>query len=83
MKKKIALIIERADIALGGAERSGFELAGALSTLGFEVDILTTKGRTKAENIHVQMGLIALLLEIIIIIGSLLIINMMQKSLAD
>ena len=30
MKTKVAIVIERADIALGGAERSVFELAAAL-----------------------------------------------------
>jgi len=48
MKKKIAIIIERANIALGGAERSVFELATALSALGFEVDILAAKGLASA-----------------------------------
>ena len=53
MKKKIAIIIERANIALGGAERSVFELSTALSSLGLEVHILTAKGQTKAKNIHI------------------------------
>ncbi len=53
MKKKIAIIIERADIVLGGAERSVFETATALSALGLEVDILAAKGQTKAKNIHI------------------------------
>lgn len=53
MKKKIAIIIERADIALGGAERSVFELAPALTALGLEVKILAAKGQTKAKNIHI------------------------------
>ncbi len=53
MKKKIAIIIERANIALGGAERSVFELATALSGLGLEVDILAAKGQTNAKNIHI------------------------------
>jgi UDP-glucose:(heptosyl)LPS alpha-1,3-glucosyltransferase len=50
---KIALIIERMNIALGGAERSVFELADALSSLGLEVDILAAKGQTNAKNIHI------------------------------
>ena len=50
---KTAIIIERADIALGGAERSVFEMATALSALDLEVDILAAKGRTKAKNIHI------------------------------
>jgi len=53
MKKKIAIIIERANIALGGAERSVFELATALSAHGFEVNILAAKGQTEAKNIHI------------------------------
>ena len=53
MKKKIALIIERADIALGGAERSVFELATVLPAHGFEVDILAARGQTNAKNIHI------------------------------
>jgi UDP-glucose:(heptosyl)LPS alpha-1,3-glucosyltransferase len=53
IKKKIALIIERADIALGGAERSVFELAAALSALGLKVDTLAAKGKTNAKNIHI------------------------------
>ena len=51
--KKIAIIIERIDIALGGAERSVSELASALSALGLEVDILAAKGKTNAQNIHI------------------------------
>ena len=53
MKKKIAIIIERANIALGGAERSVFELAAALQAFGLEVDILAAKGQTNARNIHI------------------------------
>jgi UDP-glucose:(heptosyl)LPS alpha-1,3-glucosyltransferase len=52
-KNKIALIIERTDIALGGAERSVFELATALSALGLEVNTLAAKGQTNAKNIHI------------------------------
>ncbi len=53
MKKKIAIIIERANIALGGAERSVFELAAALKAHGLEVDILAAKGQTKTRGIHI------------------------------
>ena len=53
MKTKIAIIIERANTVLGGAERSVFELAAALSRFGFEVHILTAKGQTEAKNIHI------------------------------
>jgi len=50
---KIAIVIERADIGLGGAERSVFELANALSKLGPEVDILAATGSMNAENVHI------------------------------
>jgi len=50
---KIAIIIERANITLGGAERSVFELATALSALGHKVEILAAKGQTKAANIKI------------------------------
>jgi glycosyltransferase involved in cell wall biosynthesis len=53
MKKKVAIIIERANVALGGAERSVLELAAALSGLGLDVDILAAKGRTDANNVHI------------------------------
>jgi glycosyltransferase involved in cell wall biosynthesis len=56
MKRKIAIVIERADIALGGAERSVFELASALSARGLQVDILAAKGQAKAKDIHVLCG---------------------------
>ena len=53
MKTKVAIIIERANTALGGAERSVFELTAAMSGLGFEVHILAAKGQTEAKNIHI------------------------------
>jgi UDP-glucose:(heptosyl)LPS alpha-1,3-glucosyltransferase len=53
VKKKIAIIIERATVELGGAERSVFELAEALREIGPEVDILAAKGKTEAENVHI------------------------------
>jgi len=53
MKRKIAIVIERANITLGGAERSAFELASALQDFGLEVEILAAKGRTNAKNIHI------------------------------
>ncbi|MHC4728158.1 MAG: glycosyltransferase family 4 protein [Planctomycetota bacterium] len=53
MKKKIAIIIERANIALGGAERSVFELAAALKAHDLEVDILAAKGQTNARSIRI------------------------------
>ncbi len=53
MNAKIAIIIERADISLGGAERSVFELRAALTALGYSVDVLAAKGKTDAKNIHI------------------------------
>jgi len=53
MPKRIAIIIERADIALGGAERSMFEVATALSDTGLEVDLLAAKGTRQADNVHI------------------------------
>ncbi|MHC4125718.1 MAG: glycosyltransferase family 4 protein [Planctomycetota bacterium] len=53
MQKKVAIIIERANIVLGGAERSVFELATALSTQNCKVHILAAKGQTQAANIHI------------------------------
>lgn len=53
MVKKVAIIIERADVALGGAERSMSEVAAALSELGLDVDLLAAKGATDRDNIRV------------------------------
>jgi UDP-glucose:(heptosyl)LPS alpha-1,3-glucosyltransferase len=53
MSKRIAIIMERADIALGGAERSVLELAAALSALGPKVDILAAKGQRQSDNVHI------------------------------
>jgi len=50
---KTALIIERADIALGGAERSVFELASQLSLSDVKVTVLAAKGETQAKNIKI------------------------------
>jgi UDP-glucose:(heptosyl)LPS alpha-1,3-glucosyltransferase len=52
MKLKVAIIIERADTALGGAERSVFEMAEALASLDLDVHILAAKGRMDANNVH-------------------------------
>ncbi len=52
---KVALIIERADTGLGGAERSVFELQAALRRLALDVDILAAKGagkKTEHKNIY-------------------------------
>jgi UDP-glucose:(heptosyl)LPS alpha-1,3-glucosyltransferase len=53
MKPKIAIIIERADVALGGAERSVSELAEAIGAIGYETHILAAKGRATAPNVHI------------------------------
>ncbi|UCC97267.1 MAG: glycosyltransferase family 4 protein [Phycisphaerales bacterium] len=53
MNKRIAIITERANIALGGAERSVFELAAALSGLGCKVDVLAATGQGSSRNVHV------------------------------
>ncbi|MEJ2649982.1 MAG: glycosyltransferase family 4 protein [Sedimentisphaerales bacterium] len=53
MALKIAIIIERADIRLGGAERSVLELRAALSALGHSVDVLAAKGQATGRNIHI------------------------------
>lgn len=53
MIKKVAIIIERANVELGGAERSMSEVANALSSLGLQVDLLAATGKTTAANVHV------------------------------
>lgn len=44
MVERVAIVIERADAALGGAERSMLEVTQALSALGVQVDLLVAKG---------------------------------------
>jgi UDP-glucose:(heptosyl)LPS alpha-1,3-glucosyltransferase len=51
MRRRIAIIIERADVALGGAERSMSEVAAALSEAGWDVDLLAAKGTKGAPNV--------------------------------
>ncbi|MFH1369832.1 MAG: glycosyltransferase family 4 protein [Planctomycetota bacterium] len=53
MKPKVAIIIERADAALGGAERSVLELSEALAALDLDVHILAAKGQADAANVHI------------------------------
>lgn len=53
MARKVAIIIERTDVALGGAERSISEVADALSALGLEVHLLAAKGAPGSANTHV------------------------------
>ncbi len=53
MGLRIAMIIERTDITLGGAERSVFEMTAALSAMGHHVDILAAKGQGHSAHIHI------------------------------
>ncbi|MBW8035574.1 MAG: glycosyltransferase family 4 protein [Planctomycetes bacterium] len=48
---KVAIIIERTDTALGGAERSVSQLADALSQKGVDVTILAAKGDSPSKNV--------------------------------
>ena len=52
MKKKVAIIIERADVRLGGAERSVFELVDALSNLELDVSILAATAASGTKNVQ-------------------------------
>lgn len=50
---KIAILTERANIALGGAERSVRDLAGELKRRGLEVTILAAAGDSDSEDLHI------------------------------
>ncbi|MBN1457874.1 MAG: glycosyltransferase family 4 protein [Sedimentisphaerales bacterium] len=50
---KTAVIIERADIALGGAERSVFELTSQLSLMGIDVTTFAATGDIQADNFKI------------------------------
>ena len=50
--KKIAIIIERTDVNLGGAERSVSELAQALCEHDCQVEIIAAKGRSDNQNVR-------------------------------
>lgn len=50
---KVAIIIERYDISLGGAEWLVYELASALCKLGVDVDILAAQGNSAAANVRI------------------------------
>lgn len=50
---RVALIIERTDITLGGAERSVAELAEALALKGLDVTILAAKGEPHSVNTQI------------------------------
>jgi glycosyltransferase involved in cell wall biosynthesis len=52
-KMKVAVIIERYDISLGGAEWLAYELASALSELEVEVDILAAHGDSTAPHARI------------------------------
>ncbi len=53
---KTAIIIERAEIALGGAERSIFELASRLRALDVQATIVAAKGQGAGKNVEVLCG---------------------------
>lgn len=53
MKPKVAIIIERADAALGGAERSVIELTEALGAIDLDVHLLAAKGASQSHNVHI------------------------------
>ena len=53
---KVAVIIERYDVSLGGAEWLVSELVFAFSQLGLDVDILAAHGDNSAANIHILCG---------------------------
>lgn len=50
---KTAVIIERADVALGGAERSIFELTAQLGGMGIDVTLLAAKGESSVKKVTV------------------------------
>ncbi len=53
MNKKVAIIIERTNIDLGGAERSIFELKNQLCAQGIDVSILAAEGEKTSEHIKI------------------------------
>jgi UDP-glucose:(heptosyl)LPS alpha-1,3-glucosyltransferase len=50
---KLAIITERANISLGGAERSVFELAARMALLGVDVKILAATGTAESRRVMV------------------------------
>lgn len=50
---KVAIITERANITLGGAERSVFELAASMALLDADVKILAATGGTQSRRVQV------------------------------
>jgi UDP-glucose:(heptosyl)LPS alpha-1,3-glucosyltransferase len=53
---KLAIITERANITLGGAERSVFELAARMALLGVDVKILAATGSAQSRRVRVLCG---------------------------
>jgi len=53
VNRSVAIIIERLNLALGGAERSVVEMSRALARLGLDVHILAAKGQSVARNVHI------------------------------
>ncbi len=53
---KLAIITERANITLGGAEKSVFELAAAMSLLDVDVKILAATGAMQSHRVKVLCG---------------------------
>lgn len=53
---KVAIITERANITLGGAEKSVFELAATLSLCDADVKILAATGTTQSHRVEVLCG---------------------------
>jgi len=53
MLQKVAIVIERANVALGGAERSMVEVSQALSEMGLEVTLVAATGGPEAGNLRV------------------------------
>ncbi len=50
---KIAIVTERANITLGGAERSVFELAARLGLMGVDVEILAATGTSHSQKVRI------------------------------
>ena len=53
---KLAIITERANITLGGAEKSVFELAAKMALLGVDVKILAAAGAAQSNRVKVLCG---------------------------
>ncbi|HBG77392.1 MAG TPA: hypothetical protein DDW84_00890 [Phycisphaerales bacterium] len=53
---KLAIITERANLRLGGAERSVFELAAKMVLLGVDVKILAATGSTRSRRVEILCG---------------------------